>query len=119
MKKILKIAVVMAVVIISQSFTTDMASKIHGTYGVSSKDHSRIKLVINEDHTFSYQDFSDQNNKIDTQGTWENKNQYVQLKSNKPNVKFHDKWKVSNNGAKAKSRKGLTYYTLCRVNLTK
>ena len=83
-----------------------------GTYGVSENDPSAIELTIHEDHTFSYQDFSNANKQIKTSGTWTNHKNTIELKSNSPEIKFHSKWKIVDGGESAKSRMGLTFYTL-------
>ena len=50
----LKLTLILTLLILS-SFTTNT---FIGTYGVSSADPSQIKLSINADNTFTYQDFS-------------------------------------------------------------
>ena len=112
----IKILTVLATMIIMSSFTNKDADEFIGTYGVSQSDISQIKLTINSDHTFYYQDFSNTDNKIITEGTWTQKGIKVFLKDNTSGKKFHNVWTFVENGQIAKSRKGLTYYRLCKID---
>lgn len=104
----------MAIILLS-SFTDKNANEFIGTFGVSASDPAQIKLTINSDHTFYYQDFSISQNKIEVKGDWTSKGNKVTLKSNDPRVKFHDVWSITNNGQVAKSHKGLSFYRLCKI----
>ena len=115
MKSFINSLAVTIVFITTVSFTNATYDFI-GTYGVYENDPSNIKLTIDENHTYSYQDFSDPKNKINITGNWELKGNTVELKTNNIQYTFHNKWKFSKNGQIAKSRKGLTYYTLCKLN---
>ena len=86
-----------------------------GSYGVSESDPAQIKLSINADHSFYYQDFSVSEKKIVVEGTWDTKGDKVVLKSKSSDPKFHDVWKFTENGQAAKSRKGLSFYRLSRL----
>ena len=104
-------------IMIFQSFSVK-ENLIFGTYGITNTDPSGIELVINENHTFTFKDFSNPKNKINTTGTWAIKKEFIVLKSSDSNQKFHTKWKITNKGSKAKSRKGMTFYTLCKIKPT-
>jgi hypothetical protein len=98
------------------SFTFNNSNAFIGTYGVSDSSSSQIKLVINDDQTFYYQDFSNAENKIVVEGRWTLKGKNVILNCDDANVKFHDTWTFTNDGQVAKSRKGLCYYRICKLN---
>lgn len=86
-----------------------------GTYGISPTNNSLIKLSIHSDFTFTYQDLTNPKNVIDVQGMWIKKGNRIVLKSSGLNDKFHNVWKFHNNGLVAKSRKGFTFYRLCKI----
>jgi hypothetical protein len=98
------------------SFTVKNTDYFIGTYSVSASDPSQIKLIINSDHTFYYQDFSVSEKKIVIKGNWTVRGNKVILKDNDSNLKFHNVWTFDKNGQKAKSRRGLTFYRLCKIN---
>jgi hypothetical protein len=104
----------MAILLMS-SFTNKNANKFIGTYGVSESDHSQITLTIQADHTFYYQDFSTPDKKIVVKGSWTLKGQKVILEDNSSGIKFHDVWTFEKEGQVAKSRKGLSFYRLCKI----
>ncbi|MBO6516452.1 MAG: hypothetical protein JJ975_07860 [Bacteroidia bacterium] len=85
-----------------------------GTYGVSNNDASSIELVLNSDSTFTYQDFSDPQNRVEVKGTWTEKGGKVKLHGDMASNQFHSVWKIKQNGSVATSRKGLNFYRICR-----
>lgn len=112
MKKQIKLlAVLVTFSLMSFTKSTDF---IIGTYGVSNSD--QIKLTLNSDHTFKYQDLTNQDNKIIVSGNWTFKGKKLVLVNNESKHKFHDTWTFINEGQVAKSRKGLTFYRLCRID---
>ena len=117
MLKTLKISLVGLSLLIFQSFKIKTNNNIIGTYGVSINDPSGIQLVINEDQTFSYKDFSNPKKTINTTGTWKTSKGIVILTSTNFTGTFHNKWKFTEDGDIAKSRKGITYYTLCKAKI--
>ena len=119
MLKTLKISLVGLSLMILQSFTMKTENTIIGTYGVSKNDPSGIELVINENHTFSYKDFSNPKKTINTTGTWKTSKGIVILTSTDFTGTFHNKWKFTPDGHIAKSRKGMTYYTLCKAKIVR
>lgn len=96
------------------SFTAEPAQPYIGTYGVSQDDPSAIQLTLREDATFAYQDFSNPAQPIDVTGSWEVKNKHILLTSTDSDRSFHTKWKIVKDGMVAKSRKGITFYTLAK-----
>ena len=96
------------------SFSTERPGTIVGTYGVPDADPSAIRLSIRADHTFSYQDLSNRENSRTVSGTWTSKGRKVVLQASTP-AKFHRVWFITDEGQAARSRKGLCYYRLCRM----
>lgn len=94
------------------AFTSPLTDGLNVTYGVSEDNQSQIELRLNKDFTFTYQDLSNSSMKIVVEGTYRIKDKKVLLSANNNEVKFHDKWKITNDGDAAKSRKGLAFYTL-------
>ncbi len=95
------------------SFTT--TNTFIGTFGVSAADPSQIKLSINADNTFTYQDLSVPGNTINVKGTWTAKGKKVVLKSDDATAKFHHIWSFDEAGKVARSRRGLCWYRLCKL----
>jgi len=96
------------------SFTMAPENELYGTYGVADADPAQIELVLNEDHTFIYQDYSNSAKKIEVSGNWDLNKGHVILKDAEADVKFHTKWKISGDNKVAKSRMGMTFYRLVR-----
>ncbi len=114
MKEKIQTSVTLAILLSLFSFTITAKIDITGTYGVSENDSLNIELTLNSDNTFTYKDFSNSVKLIDTKGNWELKNKKVILKNFKSEYSFHTKWKISKEGKVAKSRKGITFYTLMK-----
>lgn len=112
MTKTIKLLTTLTAIILMLSFTEKNTVEFIGTYGVSDSDPSQIKLTINSDHSFYYQDFSISDKKIIVNGNWTLDGKKIVLSSNKPVRKFHNVWTFEKNGQIAKSRKGLTFYRL-------
>jgi len=89
-------------------------NELYGTYGVADADPAQIELVLNEDHTFIYQDYSNSAKKIEVSGNWDLNKGHVILNNAEADVKFHTKWKISGDNKVAKSRMGMTFYRLVR-----
>jgi len=115
MKNQLKMLGMVAVLFGAMAFTNPSKTSVVGSYGVSATDPARIELTLCADYTFSYQDFSDPAKPIQVSGNWEQKGNAVQLLHANSTYTFHDKWKFDKDGAVAKSRKGMTFYTLCKL----
>jgi len=116
MTKSIKFLTTLMTIIFLSSFTDKNPNEFIGTYGVSASDPSQIKLTINSDNTFYYQDFSIADKKIVIKGNWTLKGKKVFLKDNGTNEKFHNVWTILENGQVAKSHKGLTFYRLCKID---
>lgn len=112
MKSIIKFSLVLLTITICFAFASKNNDGINATFGVSAEDPSQIELKLNKDYTFFYQDFSIPSEKIEVQGTYQIEKNKIQLMSESEEVDFHDQWKIVENGEAAKSRKGLTFYTL-------
>jgi len=96
------------------SFTMAPESEISGRYGAADSDPAQIELVLNEDYTFTYQDYSNSAKKIEVSGNWNLKNGHVILNNAEADVKFHTKRKITGDNKVAKSRMGMTFYWLVR-----
>lgn len=100
---------------ICTAFSLYESEGINRVYGVSSDNPNRIELKLNADYTFTYHDHSSKNNKIDMRGVYEYKNGRVFLIPTQKDITFHTQWHFSVDGEIAKSRKGLCWYTLNRL----
>lgn len=87
---------------------------LNATFGVSENDPSQIELKLHDNFTFSYQDLSNSTNAIYTQGKYSVKNETIFLDAVNNTVDFHSKWKLSDDGTIAKSRKGMCFYRLMK-----
>ena len=85
-------------------------------FGVSKNDPSQIELVLEGNHHFSYRDYSDVNNKINVEGQWKSTKNLIEFIANEGQENFHCKWKITKDGHMAKSRLGMTFYSLIRLN---
>jgi hypothetical protein len=115
MKTTIKFALAFAAIVLMSSFAKERSFEFIGSYGVSAADPSQIKLTINADHTFSYQDFSTPDQKILVKGNWTSQGRKLILKEEGTTMNFHNVWTFSKNGDAAKSRKGLEFYRLCKI----
>ncbi len=114
MKKILQTIVLALFVAVSFGFVSPEWTGLEASFGVSETDPSHISLSLHEDFTFEYQDLSDIQQKIIVEGTYELKNNRISLTATNSTASFHNTWKISEDGTAARSRKGLTFYTLRR-----
>lgn len=115
MKNYIKTLLFLGLILSLSSFTESGTSNFVGTYGVSENNPAGIELVLNEDNTFTYKDFSNKAKPIDVGGKWELKNNKILLKNTSTNISFHNKWRITKDGKFAKSRKGLAYYSLLKL----
>jgi hypothetical protein len=116
MTKSIKFLTTLMTIIFLSSFTEKYTKEFIWTYGVSTSDPSQIKLILHSDNTFFYQDFSNTDKKIIINGNWTSKGKKVFLHDNSSNKKFHKVWTILENGQVAKSRRGLTFYSLCKID---
>ena len=106
MKNFLKLSLsVTALLFLIASFTLKSDSDFTGTYG-----DSIMELILNENHTFTFNSSFDLDNKIKEKGTWEINKGNLFLKSE--NKDLPTKWKVKNEGKTIKSRSKFVFYTL-------
>lgn len=112
----IKFLTILTTIVSLSSFNNKNSNGCIGTYGVSASDPSQIKLTINSDKTFNYQDFSIPDEKIVVNGNWTLKGKKVFLMNENSKVKFHNVWTILENGQVAKSHKGLTFYRLCKIS---
>lgn len=113
--KILKLIVLPILIATLFSFETAKSGFI-GKFGTSYDNSQNLLLEVNNDFTFHYKDFTDSKNKIDVVGTWKEKgNKIVLTGKSKDSVKFHNEWKLTNNGKMLKAHLGLCFYTIARL----
>ena len=115
MKQSIKNLTILLVVITSFSFTTINDKGLDLRFGVSNSDPSHIELKLNEDYSFSYIDLSNPKNRIDVIGTYSVMKNKIILQAEDKTASFHDHWKISDEGNTARSRKGLSFYTLRKL----
>jgi len=115
MTKTIKLLTALTLFILISSFTNTDFSGDPVMYGVSDSDPSHIKLVINSDRSFYYQDFSNNAKKIIVNGNWTMKGKKMILNANSSSKKFHNVWTFEENGGIAKSRKGFCFYRLEKI----
>ncbi len=116
MKNSIQLTALLITFFLLSSFTFKNPHNFIGTFGVSDSNSSQIKLCIHSDHTFYYQDYSVSDHKISVNGRWTLKGKKLILNSNEAEVKFHNEWSLSEKGQVAKSRKGLCFYRLCKID---
>jgi|TARA_B110000902_G_scaffold263358_1_gene342244 hypothetical protein len=112
MKQIIQSPIIAILLLTLFSFSGPTESNFIGTYGVSENDPAKIELTLNIDKTFTYQDLSNWSKQINIRGNWEVKNNTIFLKNAESAFPFHHKWKIMQKGTVAKSRKGMSFYTL-------
>jgi len=114
MKTALKLSLIASIIFICSSFTTEKSNGLDLTFGVSESDPSQIELNLDNDFTFSYQDLSATSQKIIVKGRYVVKNNKIHLIAEDDQIQFHDTWKISDDQSVARSRKGISFYTLRR-----
>lgn len=114
MKKLLFIPLMAICLFAVMSFNSVSEKTVIGMYGVHESDPAKIQLMINADHTFTYQDYSDMSKIIIVSGRWEQQEEFVVLKDYVSTYKFHDVWKISPDGKVARSKMGMLIYTLTK-----
>jgi len=112
MKKLFPSSMIILFMVCSFGFKAPNSAEFTGTYGVGDNDPSQIELVLNEDYTYTYQDFSNPKKNIKVSGEWELKSKNTVLLKSDSELSFHKKWKIVVEGKTAKSRNGLCFYTL-------
>ncbi len=117
MEKFVRVLCITGMLFLFFGFTVENEAPLIGTYGVSVNDPAQIKLRLNADHTFYYQDFSVSEKRIAVNGTWVYNGKKLFLKTEDHTIRFHKTWTFAESGKVAKSRKGLTFYRLCKVTL--
>lgn len=114
MKKFLHVCSILLCLTAVLSFKSADTKSIIGVYTVAANDPSQIVLKLNNDFTFTYQDFSNPAQKVTVSGRWEAHDGKVLLKDYVSTYKIHDKWRITADGKFAKSVSGLTIYSLMK-----
>ena len=111
MKRLLKTTLFAALIFMGFAFSPVISTSVVGVYGVCDDNPSNVRLELKSDNTFEYFDNS-VTPKVNVTGKWEFTKEDVVLLSSNQGATFHTKWKISENREVAKSRKGMTFYTL-------
>lgn len=85
------------------------------SYGVKGSEISTIKLDLYKDGSFDYINRSNPEKQVSLTGKYEKSGQKILLKADQANANFIDRWKISDDGEAIKSRKGLAWYRLCKL----
>ena len=101
---------------LSTAFRNDPKSGIEVTYGVCNAENPSVLLQLHEDLSFEYIDLSSGDKPIKVFGHYKWVKNSIQLETTDTTISFHHKWKLSEEGKVAKSRKGLSYYRLVKVD---
>ena len=112
MKSLKKYIVVSMVIGLSFSFSKVDKEGISQTYRVLEQEPSPVELKLNKDFTFQYTDYAIKEHNAIIRGTYLIKGRNVMLQAENSTIRFHDRWKISEDGNIAKSRKGLSFYRL-------
>jgi hypothetical protein len=107
--KLIKAIILSAFLFSSLAFKSVSEPDFIGTYGISKNYPGKLELKINADKTFTYQDFSDPNNKIEARGTWELEDNKIILQDHTATFPYRSKWKIEKDGRAVRSRKGLEF----------
>lgn len=92
---------------------TEKSNGLEVVYGICGIETPLVQLVLHADMTYEFIDHSHPSNKINSSGTYSKKNNRVMLNSSDPEIRFHKRWKITKKG-KAKSRIGMSFYTLAK-----
>ncbi len=114
MNKTIHLSCAIVGVMISFAFANPNTA-LKATYGVSLNDPSQIKLQLNNDFSFTYQDYSNVDKPIDVEGTYKIDGKLIMLNSTS-NSSYHNKWKITNDGCRIQSRKGILFYSLVKLS---
>ena|SRR6478672_10997762 len=113
--KVLKAIILSAVLFSSVAFKNASQPDFIGTYGISKNYPVKFELKINADKTFTYQDYSDPNKKIDARGIWELKDNKIILQDQSATFPYRSKWKIEKDGKAVRTRKGLEFIRLAKL----
>lgn len=83
-----------------------------GTYG--SADKSGMSLVLNDNETFLFTNYSDKENPIQIKGSWHSNDNEILLVTFEKQKEIATKWELEKDGSAIRSRKNLCWYRLCK-----
>lgn len=109
-----------AFIFLSFESSTKKVTVLTGIYGVCQCEDMqanlrRIELILKEDYTFHYIDFSNPKDKIDVKGKWIQYRNKVVFYEYASKLSIRDKWTVNANGKCLLSRKGLNFVRYCHL----
>lgn len=92
-----------------------------GTYGVGVCDGVAVEIVqhrltLNQDFTFHYINHSNPSQKVNVSGKWTFKGKTIRLQEYSSATQMPTEWKMAENYPCLKSRMGMEFTRLCRVN---
>lgn len=89
----------------------DSSTIATGTFGGNGRNAPQITLQQNG--SFNYLDLTNPNKKINTNGTYEIKQNTLVLSNYQSENNIENEWKIVNDGNCLKARKNFAFYTLC------
>ncbi|MFD1551116.1 hypothetical protein DNU06_04040 [Putridiphycobacter roseus] len=87
-----------------------------GTYSVCQIENYPVALTLNQDLSFTYRDKTDLSNPIVVSGAWSMDKNTIILKDKNGSTNFHRKWKLKKDNCGIASRKGMSFYSLCKLD---
>lgn len=115
MKTILNTLIYACSLFVLSAFTEPAQPHFVGSYGVCATDPAQIKLCIKADQTYTYQDLSVPGKAVKVSGRWTMRGKKIHLEDSTSQYGFHSVWSFDEAGKVARSRKGLLYYRLVKV----
>lgn len=82
------------------------------SYGVSSSNPAQILLELHDDLSFTYQDLSVAERPVRVEGVYTLRGKRIVLEAHDTQIRFHDHWRMTDEGNAIKSRLGMNFYTL-------
>ena len=112
----IKIALVLISSLFLFAYSSPTDKGIEAIYGITSHSDSPILLTLHDDFTFSYRDLSNPNRLLRVSGTYTKTRNKIEFQVPSNSKKFHSKWRIIEGGNAAKSRSGLSFYTLRKLD---
>ncbi len=105
----------------SRSKTRNMLTGTYSTCGCENQadQEKKFGLILNDDNTFHYFDYTNPIEKIDVNGNWVLNKNTISLKNYSSAFKIEQQWKIEKNGKCIKSRLGLKFTRICNVEACK
>lgn len=114
MMPVKKSILVVGLFLLFASFHLQESEDFVGTYGNEPHQNKGFSITLNEDHSFVYRDYSFSESPVLCEGTWVVQNGKAFLQELTTQKGMVNTWKLENDGAAIKARKGLCWYRLCK-----